>query len=156
MSGRPAPALGETENAAREIRSKTNRRPMLPRRKNQEQSLTPLELEIMNVLWETGPGNVQTVQSRIEVRELAYTTVQTMLNILHRKGKVKRVLKDPAFLYRPVLSRQKAVKQAVGDMLDRFFGGSADSLVLNLVETRQLTPEKLAQIQKLLERPAEE
>jgi len=127
----------------------------LPRRKNQEQALTPLELEIMNVLWETGPANVQTVQARIEGRELAYTTVQTMLNVLDRKGKVKRVLKDRAYLYRPVLSRQKAVTQAVGDMLDRFFGGSADSLVLNLVETRQLTPEKLAQIQRLLERPAE-
>ena len=128
----------------------------MPRRKNSEQALTPLELEIMNVLWETGPANVQTVQARIVGRELAYTTVQTMLNVLHRKGKVKRVLKDRAYQYRPIFSRQKAVTQAVGDMLDRFFGGSADSLVLNLVETRQLTPEKLAQIQKLLERPEEQ
>ena len=86
----------------------------------------------------------------------AYTTVQTMLNVLDRKGKVKRRLKDRAFVYRPVLSRQTAVTQAVGDMLDRFFGGSADSLVLNLVETRHLTPEKLAQIQELLARPREE
>lgn len=123
----------------------------MPRRKNSEQPLTPLELEIMNVLWETGPANVQTVQSRIAGRELAYTTVQTMLNVLHRKGKVKRQLKDRAYRYRPVFSRQSAVTQAVGDMLDRFFGGSADSLVLNLVETRQLTPEKLARIQNLLE-----
>jgi BlaI family penicillinase repressor len=128
----------------------------LPRRKSSEQPLTPLELEIMSVLWETGPANVQTVQSHIKGRELAYTTVQTMLNVLDRKGKVKRRLKDRAFVYRPVLSRQKAVTQAVGDMLDRFFGGSADSLVLNLVETRHLTPEKLAQIQKLLECPREE
>ncbi len=128
----------------------------MPRQKSQEQQpLTPLELEIMNVLWETGPANVQTVQAHIKGRDLAYTTVQTMLNVLNRKGKVKRQLKDRAFLYRPVLSRQKAVTQAVADMLDRFFGGSADSLVLNLVETRQLTPEKLAQIQKLLERPRE-
>lgn len=123
----------------------------MPRRKNSEQSLTPLELEIMNVLWETGPANVQTVQSRMTARELAYTTVQTMLNVLHRKGKVKRRLKDRAYLYQPILSRQKAVTQAVGDVLDRFFGGSADGLVLSLVETRKLTPEKLAQIQKLLE-----
>jgi predicted transcriptional regulator len=128
----------------------------LPRRKSPEAPLTPLELEIMSVLWETGPANVQTVQSHIKGRELAYTTVQTMLNVLDRKGKVKRRLKDRAFVYRPVLSRQKAVTQAVGDMLDRFFGGSADSLVLNLVETRHLTPEKLAQIQKLLESPREE
>ena len=58
----------------------------MPRRRNSEPSLTPLELEIMNVLWETGPANVQTVQGRIQGRELAYTTVQTMLNVLHRKG----------------------------------------------------------------------
>lgn len=128
----------------------------MPRKKNPEQALTPLELEIMNVLWETGPANVQTVQGRIEGRELAYTTVQTMLNILHRKGRVKRQLKDRAYVYRPVLSRQKAVAHAVGEMLDRFFGGSADSLVLNLVEARRLTPEKLAQIQKLVEQAKEE
>jgi len=124
----------------------------LPRRKTGEQQLTPLELEIMSILWDTGPANVQAVQARIQGRELAYTTVQTMLNVLHRKGKVKRTLKDRAYVYRPVLSRQKAVTQAVGEMLDRFFGGSADSLVLNLVETRHLTPEKLAQIQKLVAR----
>jgi predicted transcriptional regulator len=78
-----------------------------------------------------------------------------MLNVLHRKGRVKRQLKDRAFLYRAVFSRQKAVRQAVGDMLDRFFGGSADSLVMNLVETRHLTPEKLARIQALLEESRE-
>jgi predicted transcriptional regulator len=121
----------------------------LPRRKITDPALTPLELEIMNVLWETGPANVQTVQAGVKGRELAYTTVQTMLNILHRKGKVKRQLKERAFVYRPILSRQKAVSQAVGDMLDRFFGGSADSLVLNLVEARRLSPDKLAQLQKL-------
>ena len=116
--------------------------------RQKSQNLTPLELEIMDVLWETGPANVQTVQQKLE-GDRAYTTVQTMLNVLHRKGKVKRQLKDRAYIYRPVFSRQKAVAQAVGDMLDRFFGGSADSLVLNLVEARRLSPEKLAQIQKL-------
>ena len=128
----------------------------MPRRKTSEVGLTPLELEIMNVLWETGPANVQTVQGNIKGRDLAYTTVQTMLNVLHRKGKVKRQLKDRAYVYRPVLSRQKAMTQAVGDMLDRFFGGSADSLVMSLLETRKLTPEKLEQIQKLLAQSREE
>ena len=123
----------------------------MPRRKNAEQGLTPLELQIMNVLWETGPANVQTVQAKLTGRDLAYTTVQTMLNVLHRKGRVKRQLKERAYVYRPVLSRQKAVGQAVGEMLDRFFGGSADSLVLSLVKTRHLTPEKLKQIQKMLQ-----
>ena len=132
---------------------------MLPRHRNPKNPvppLTPLELEIMNVLWETGPANVQAVQSHMTSRELAYTTVQTMLNVLHRKGKVKRTLKNRAFLYRPVYSRQKAVTQAVGDMLDRFFGGSADSLVLNLVESRHLTRERLAELQELLDRTKED
>ena len=127
----------------------------MPRQKNSTGALTPLELEIMNVLWETGSASVQTVQSLLAGRALAYTTVQTMLNVLHRKGKVKRRLKDRAYLYQPVVSRQKAVTQALGDMLDRFFGGSADSLVLSLVETRKLTPEALARIQQMLEHSEE-
>src|SRR5215471_3612105 len=128
----------------------------LPRQKNPGASLTPLELEIMSVLWKTGPAGVQTVQANLKTRELAYTTVQTMLNVLHRKGRVKRQLKDRAYVYRPALSREKAVSHAIGDMLDRFFGGSADSLVLNLVETRHLTPEKLARIQELISQSKEE
>ena len=123
----------------------------MPARGKSGAALTPLELEIMNVLWETGSGNVQAVQEKLRGRELAYTTVQTMLNVLHRKGKVKRKLRDRAYVYSPVLSRQNAVTQALGDMLDRFFGGSADSLVLSLVEAKHLTPEKLARIQKTLE-----
>ena len=121
--------------------------------KRAPQNLTPLELEIMNILWETGPAAVQAVQSHLKTRELAYTTVQTMLNVLHRKGKVKRRLKDRAYVYQPVLTRERAVKQALADMLDKFFGGSADNLVLNLVETHQLTPEKLARLQRMVAAP---
>jgi len=123
-------------------------------RKKTSTQLTPLELEIMKVLWDTGPVTVQVVQQRLPAeRNLAYTSVQTVLNILDRKGKVTRKLKDRAYYYRPVLTRQKALSQAIGDVLDRLFGGSAESLVLNLVETRRLTPEKLARINELLEQP---
>ncbi len=127
----------------------------MPRQKIAKQTLTPLELEIMQVLWTTGPANVQTVQDALRGGALAYTTVQTMLNVLHRKGRVKRKLKDRAYLYEPALSRQKAVTQALGDLLDKFFGGSADSLVLNLVETRRLTPERLVELEKLVREPRE-
>jgi BlaI family transcriptional regulator, penicillinase repressor len=117
--------------------------------------LTPLELEIMEVLWETGPANVQTVQQRLE-RELAYTTVQTMLNILHRKGKVKRTLKDRAYFYRPAVSRSQVVKQAVNDLVEHLFGGSVENLVMSLVETKHLTPEKMARLNELLKESEEE
>ncbi len=128
----------------------------MPRAKSDGRALTPLELEIMSVLWETGPVNVQAVQERLKGRSLAYTTVQTMLNVLHRKGRVKRELRDRAYVYRPVLSRQKAVKQALNDLLERFFGGSADGLVLNLIQSHRLTPEKIAELQNLVNRPKEE
>jgi BlaI family transcriptional regulator, penicillinase repressor len=111
--------------------------------------LTPLELEIMHVLWDTAPANVQMVQQRLK-RHLAYTTVQTMLNILQRKGKVKRTLKDRAYFYRPVVSRSRVTREHITDIVDRLFGGSAESLVMSLVETKHLTPKKLARLQKLL------
>ena len=82
-------------------------------------------------------------------RELAYTTVQTMLNILHRKGKVKRALKERAYFYKPAVSRRQEVSQHVSDLVERLFGGSAESLVVSLLETKHLTPEKLARLNKL-------
>jgi BlaI family penicillinase repressor len=109
----------------------------------------------MHVLWADGPANVQTVQQHLP-RELAYTTVQTMLNILHRKGKVKRTLKDRAYLYKPVVSRSQVVGQHMSDIVDRLFGGSAESLVMSLLETKHLTPKKLARLQKLIEESREE
>ena len=116
--------------------------------------LTRLELEIMHVLWETGAANVQTVQQHLK-RELAYTTVQTMLNILHRKGKAKRTLKDRAYFYRPAVSRKQVLSKHVVDVVDRLFGGSAESLVMSLVETKHLTAAKLARLHKLLEEAEE-
>ena len=121
-------------------------------RKKEGDQLTPLELEIMKVLWETGPATVQEVQEGLAAtRELAYTSVQTMLNVLHRKGKVERELRDRAYLYRPVVSRSEVERTTMSDIIDRLFGGSAESLVLSLVEARKLTPEKLARLQALVD-----
>ena len=121
----------------------------MPRRKSEQ--MTPLELEIMQVLWETGPATVQTVQRALK-RELAYTTVQTMLTVLHRKGKAKRILKDKAYIYKPAVSRAKFTGHAVREFIDRLFGGSAEGLVMNLLQEKHLTPEKLAELQQLIEK----
>ena len=121
-------------------------------RKKEGDQLTPLELEIMKVLWETGPATVQVVQERLEAtRGLAYTSVQTMLNVLHRKRKVERELRDRAYLYAPVVTRAEVVSTTMGDIIDRLFGGSAESLVLSLVEAKRLSPEKLARLQSLVD-----
>ena len=114
--------------------------------------LTRLELQIMQVLWNNGPSTVQAVQQSLPGDQLAYTTVQTMLNILQRKGKVKRKLLGKAFEYRPVLSRDKALREAASDMLDRMFGGSVEALLMSLVKSNQLDADQLAKVQKLIER----
>ena len=116
--------------------------------------LTRLELEIMNILWDQGAANVQSVQRHLE-RDLAYTTVQTMLNILHRKGKVKRTLKDRAYIYKPAVTRRQFVSRHLGDLVDRLFGGSAESLVISLVEAKHLKPQTLARLNKLLKEQEE-
>lgn len=122
----------------------------MPRKR--AQPLTPLELEIMKVLWEGGePASVQEVQQRLTPsRQLAYNTVQTMLNVLHRKRKVSRQLHGRAYRYRPLVSRPQTARDAVSDLVRRMFDGSAESLVMSLVDARQLTPEKLAELSEML------
>ena len=127
------------------------------KRKGTGKQLTPFELEIMKVLWETGLANVQTVRSRLPGnRQPAYTTVQTMLNILHHKGKVKRALKGKSYEYSPVISREGAKGNAIRDLLERLFGGSAEDLVMTLIRDKHLTPQKLAKLKELTERPRTE
>ncbi|HLM54885.1 MAG TPA: BlaI/MecI/CopY family transcriptional regulator [Pyrinomonadaceae bacterium] len=125
----------------------------MPRKPSEQ--LTPVELDIMQVLWEAGPATVQTVRQRLP-REAAYTTVQTMLNVLLRKGKVKRTLKDRAYVYKPVVSRRQIVSQAIGDIVERLFGGSPEELVMSMVETKHLTPDKLEKLKGMLEAHREE
>jgi BlaI family transcriptional regulator, penicillinase repressor len=80
---------------------------MAPKKKLLPQ-LTRLELQIMKVLWEKGPATVQEVQKNLKGESLAYTTVQTMLNVLHRKGRVKRKLYGKAYQYAPLMTQDKA------------------------------------------------
>jgi predicted transcriptional regulator len=121
------------------------------RRRQTADQLTPFELEIMKILWETGPDSVQGVQEKLPAdRRFAYNTVQTMLNVLHRKGRVRRAMQGRAFVYEPTVSRVDAASQAVGDLVQRMFDGSPESLVLSLVEARQLTPETLARLSAML------
>lgn len=112
-------------------------------------TLTPLELQIMQVIWKIGTANVAAVQQGLE-QNLAYTTVQTMLNILHRKGKLKRKLRGRAYEYSPTVSEAKASGHAVRDLVDRMFGGSTEQLVLSLIKTRQIDARTIAELSKRL------
>jgi predicted transcriptional regulator len=118
-------------------------------RKKGSSSLTPLELQIMQVLWREGPSNVQHVQKNLPSdTDLAYNTVQTMLNILHRKGRVRRSLKGRAYAYRPAVSKEMALGQAVRDLVERMFGGSSEELVMSLIKSRQVDPARIADLSR--------
>ena len=121
--------------------------------------LTPLERRIMRVLWEDGAGNVQKVlQGLMGEPQLAYTTVQTTLNVLQRKGRVMRKLVGRAYEYSAAVSQEAADSHAIKDVLHNVFHGSVDDLLLSLVRTKHLNPQKLAELQAKLEtaRDAEE
>ena len=117
----------------------------MPAKDKTKQTLTPLELEIMQVLWENGASTVSEVIPKLKA-ELAYTTVQTMLMVLLRKGKVKRTQEGRAFRYRPVVSRERASGNAVEDLVRRMFGGSAEALLMAMVDTRQISAKELERL----------
>ena len=115
----------------------------------ESQKLTPLELEIMQVLWNSGASTVADVQPKLN-GELAYTTVQTMLTVLLRKGKVKRTQEGRAFRYRAAVTRERAFGGALSDMVKRMFGGSSEALLMAMVDTRQISAEELARVAQKL------
>lgn len=118
-------------------------------RKKGSNSLTPLELQIMQVLWSEGPSNVQHVQKILSPsNELAYNTVQTMLNILHRKGRVRRSLHGRAYVYCTAASKESVLGQAVRDLVERMFGGSSEDLVMSLIKSRQVDLERIADLSR--------
>jgi BlaI family transcriptional regulator, penicillinase repressor len=112
--------------------------------------LTKLELQIMQVIWKLGTSSVKDVQEGLE-QQLAYTTVQTMLNILERKGKLKRKLRGRAYVYSATVTEARASRHAVRDLVDRMFGGSTDELVMSLIKSRQIDPKRIAELSRQLE-----
>ena len=117
--------------------------------------LTRLELKIMQVIWRHGASTVGDVQSDLEP-PLAYTTVQTMLNILERKGKLERELQGRAYVYRAKVSEEKAAGQSLRDMIDRMFGGSSEELVMSLLKSRQIDAKRLAKLSERFSKGGEE
>jgi predicted transcriptional regulator len=118
--------------------------------------LTKLELQIMQVIWKLGANSTSNACSVKQVQEglpqqLAYTTVQTMLNILERKGKLRRKLRGRAYVYSATVTEAKASRHAVRDLVDRMFGGSADELVMSLIKSRQIDPKRIAELTRRLE-----
>ena len=120
---------------------------------------TELELEILTVLWAESPLPVREVRARLESeagRPLAHSSVITMLNIMHRKGFLRRRKAGKAFLFSPRAEKDRVTGKMMGDLLSRAFDGSPSAMVLNLIETADLDADELAELRKLISRKAKE
>ena len=111
------------------------------------ETLTGREAEIMDVLWRLGPSTAETIRAELPA-PLHDSTVRTLLRILATKGFLAHDVVGKAFVYRPTVERSRAQRWALGEVLARFFGGSAENLVLRLIEDEQLTPEQLDEIRR--------
>ena len=116
-------------------------------------TLTGQELEIMKVIWPRGQATVREVYDDLRAgREIAYTTVQTMMNILETKGHLKREAGEKAHVYSPVRPQDAVVKSMVREFVDRVFDGSARPLLVHLLKEKGLTARERRELQKLLDK----
>jgi predicted transcriptional regulator len=115
---------------------------------------TPNELEILKILWDQGPLTVREVWDVLRSQQLerAYTSVLSLLNVMTDKGLLEREPQGRAFLYRPCVSREKTLKDLLGDLWQRAFSGSTSALVAHLLEEAQPSEAELRAIRQTLER----
>jgi predicted transcriptional regulator len=123
-------------------------------------TLTPQELAIMKEIWQLEKATVRDVYEALrEKRNIAYTTVMTMMKILEDKGYLKKTQVDRAYVYRPARPRQQVVGAMVRDFVDRVFDGAAGGLLLHLAKDGRLSREERQRIKLLMQhtdRPASE
>lgn len=113
-------------------------------------SLTPRELDIMRVLWDRGPSTVAEVRGELD-DELAYTTVLTMLRLMEEKTLVERTQEGRAHRYAPLLEKDVAGRRTLKRVVESFFDGSSEALLLGLVDEDDLTEEELRRMRDLLD-----
>jgi BlaI family penicillinase repressor len=112
-------------------------------------TLTEQELEIMKVIWKLETATVRQVyENMLERRRIAYTTVMTMMNILEQKGSLNKAQGDKAYVYQPAQPQKTVIRSMVREFVNRVFNGSAEPLLVHLVEDRSLTEKDLAEIQR--------
>ena len=115
--------------------------------------LTDAELRLMDVIWDRGSATVSEVTAALTKEpELAYNTVLTTLRILEEKGYLRHTKREDAraFVYRAVVGRNEAGRNAVRHLVSRFFRNSPELLVLNLLEDEELSEKELSRIRKMV------
>jgi len=112
---------------------------------------TDRELTILRILWDKGPSTVRDVNEAMSQDEdTGYTTTLKLMQIMAEKGLVLRDDSQFKHVYRPALTEEKAQKQLVGDLLDRAFSGSAETLVMRALSAKKVSAKELASIKKMI------
>lgn len=114
--------------------------------------LGPLELVIMRVVWRLNEATVRNVyEVLLRERKIAYTTVMTVMNKLEKKGYLKKVQQNRAYLYHPSKPQDQVIRSMVQEFVTRVFNGSARPLLVHLVKDRKLSEKDLREISRLME-----
>jgi BlaI family penicillinase repressor len=115
-------------------------------------TLTPQELEIMKLVWLRETATVRDIyEALLDKRKIAYTTVMTMMKILETKGYLKKRRQDRAFIYRPAHPKSQVIGGMLREFIDRVFNGSAEPLLVHLVQSRQIREKDLQKIVRMIE-----
>ncbi len=114
--------------------------------------LTPQELAIMKIVWRLESATVREVYEALRTRrQVAYTTVMTMMKILDEKGFLKKTVVERAHVYRPAKPRHQVVGAMLRDFVDRVFDGASDALLVHLAKDNRLSDKQRQIVRKLIE-----
>ena len=115
---------------------------------------TELELESLKILWQEGELSVREVREFLTAggRELAHTTLITMLNIMTGKKYVSRKAKANSYLFRPKVTQERISQGMASDLVTRVFGGSPSALMLSLLDHEKLSPDEREQLLDLVKK----
>ena len=115
-------------------------------------SLTPVELELMDILWKIGQGTVRDVMAHLSTkRNLAYTSVSTILRILEQKKILTTKKLGRQHIYLPTLTKQVFASHSVKKIVNQVFSGSSVELVAYLMNKSNLSIDEIIAIQKILD-----
>jgi len=120
--------------------------------------LASLQLAIMRILWKKEAATVADVRDELasEGRDLAYTTVATMLAKMERKGQVGHRAGAKAFVYHPLLRQENVSRSMVTDLADRLFGGDVPLMVSHLLDGCELSSDELVRLKALIRKKEQE
>ena len=114
--------------------------------------ISDAEWEVMRVVWESHPIDAATVAAEVRGRrDWSEQTVKTLLGRLVRKGALRYDVEGKRYLYRPAVSRSESVRRASRSFLERVFGGATRPALLQFVRESDLSPEEIAELERLLE-----